>query len=59
MIIKVISTQSKDENGMPLFYIEDTNKIPKSYIKQHLECLKRNAAEGLLKFEVIAGGSAT
>ena len=59
MIIKVVSTQGKDENGIPLFYIEDTNEIPKSYIKQHLECLKRNAAAGLLKYEIIAGGSAT
>ena len=59
MIIKVISTQSKDENGIPLFYIEDTNKMPKSYTIQHLEYLKRNAAAGLLKYEIIAGGSAT
>jgi prephenate dehydratase len=53
MIIKVTSTQSKDENGTPLYYIEDTDKMPKTYVKQHLEYLKRNAAQWLLKYEII------
>lgn len=53
MKIKVISTQSKDENNEPLFYIEDTNKLPKSYLQQHLSYLKRNKAAGLLDYQII------
>ena len=55
MKIKVISTQTKDENGKPLYYIQDINKIPKSYLKTHFEYLKRNKAAGLLNYEFVKG----
>ena len=53
MIIKVISTQGKDENGKPLYYIEDTDKIPKSYLKTHLQFLKTNKDAKLLDYEIL------
>ena len=53
MIIKVISTQSTDESGKPLYYIEDTKKITKSYLPIHLEYLKINKAAKLLDYEII------
>ena len=56
MIVKTISTQTKDENGAPLYFIQDLNKIFKTNAErtQYLQFLKDNAKSGLLKYEILA-----
>lgn len=55
MKVKTISTQSKDENGKPLYFIQDLDKIFKTEEekKQYMQYLKRNKAARLLDFEII------
>ena len=56
MIVKTISTQTKDENGRPLYFVQDLNKIFKTDAErsQYLIFLKDNAKNGLLKYEILA-----
>lgn len=57
MIIKEISTQSFDErypetNNRPYLFRNSENYPPQEWQKI-IECLKRNAAAGLLRYEII------
>lgn len=53
MIIKVISTQSYNEDSTRPYYVKDLNNIPVSERKQYYNYLVRNHKAGLLKMEVI------
>ena len=56
MIVKTISTQTKDENGRPLYFVQDLNKLCKTESEraQYMQFLKDNQKAGLLKYEIIA-----
>ena len=56
MKVKTISTQTKDENGKPLYFVQDLNKLCKteSERSQYMQFLKDNQKAGLLKYEIIA-----
>ena len=56
MKVKTISTQSKDENGRPLYFVQDLNKLCKTESEraQYIQFLKDNQKVGLLKYEIIA-----
>lgn len=53
MIIKEISTQSKNADGSRPYMIRDSKKFSRAEWEIFLEYLKRNAAAGLLKYEII------
>ena len=53
MIIKEISTQTKNDDGSAPYILRDSKKFTPQEWRQFLEYLKRNAAAGLLKYEVI------
>ena len=55
MKVKTISTQSKDENGKPLYFVQDLNKLCKTESEraEYMHFLKENQKAGLLKYEII------
>ena len=53
MIIKEISTQTRDENGERPYLYRDEKKYSKNDWKMILEYLKRNKAAKLLDYEII------
>ena len=53
MIIKEISTQSRDENGKRPFLYRNSNDYTPQEWRQIIEYLRRNAAAGLLRWEVV------
>ena len=53
MIIKEISTQTKNDDGTRPYLIRDSKKYTCSEWEIILQYLKRNAAAGLLKYEII------
>lgn len=56
MKVKTISTQTKDENGKPLYFVQDLDKLCKTESEQtqYMQFLKDNQKAGLLKYEIIA-----
>lgn len=53
MIIKEISTQSRNEDGTRPYLFRNSENYPPQVWRQMLEYLRRNAAAGLLRWEVI------
>jgi hypothetical protein len=53
MIIKEISTQTRNDDGTRPYLIRDSEKYTCSEWEIILQYLKRNAAAGLLKYEII------
>lgn len=53
MIIKEISTQSRDEDGERPYAFRDSKDYTPQQWERTLVYLRRNAAEGLLRWEVI------
>ena len=56
MKVKTISTQTKDENGQPLYFTQDLDKLCKTESEraQYMQFLENNQKAGLLKYEIIA-----
>ena len=55
MKVKTISTQTKDEHGEPLYFVQDLNKLCKTESEkaQYMNFLKDNQRAGFLKYEII------
>lgn len=52
MIIKEISTQSQTKDGAPFLFRNSKDYTPQEW-RQMLQYLRRNAAAGLLRWEVV------